>query len=130
MGAYDSYFTGQFDITPPLTWAEIRDSRSPGLQDLRIKLQETVTETDAGRTTTITGVAVLPFTEEPYNGSEIETELQSLLDAHPTHAFEGMIEARPEDPYGDPWRYVVRERRAVQQVPTTEWRDAGDGGDQ
>lgn len=128
MGAYDSYFTGQFDITPPLTWAEIRDSRSPGLQDLRLGLDEHVVETATGRTVVITGTVVVPITSSPYRGMAIEAELQSLLDAHPSHAFEGVIHASPEDPDGDPWRYVIRGRRVVRQVPVVEWRDDPDPG--
>lgn len=127
MGGYDSHFIGRFTISPPLTWGEIRSVRSPGLQDLRLELDEVVTETATGQTKVVTGIAVVPITRSPYNGIAIEEELQALLDAHPSHEFLGEIAARPEDPSGEPWRYIVRDRRAVRQVPVLGWRDAETG---
>lgn len=127
MGAYDSHFTGTFTISPPLTWGEIRSIRSPGLQDLRLELDEVVTETDTGQTRVVTGVAVVPITAGPYSGMSIQEELQALLDAHPSHEFLGEIAARPEDPHGEPWRYVIRDRRVIRQVPVLGWRDAETG---
>lgn len=123
MGAYDSRFTGQFDITPPLSWAEIRDSKSPGLQDLRLGLDEDTINSETGRTTIITATVVLPLTASPYNGMAIQAELQSLLDAHPTHEFTGVITAQTEDPTGGQFRFVIRDRRVIRQVPVAEWQD-------
>lgn len=124
MGAYDSHFTGRLMISPPLSWGEIRSVRSPGLQDLRLELDEVVTETSTGQTKVVTGVAVVPITASPYIGMSIQDEVQSLLDAYPSHEFLGEIVARPEDPHGEPWRYVIRDRRVIRQVPVLGWRDA------
>lgn len=124
MGAYDSHFTGQITITPPLTWAEIRSPRQPGLQDVRLVLDETVTDTATGRSTVVTATAIAPLEIYWYNGLEIPEEIQAVIDAHRAHDFDGMIEARPQDPDGDPWRYVVRDRRVIRQVPRMTWVDA------
>ncbi len=123
MGAYDSHFTGQITITPPLTWAEIRSPRQPGLQDVRLLLDETVADTDTGRSTVITATAIAPLEIHYYNGYAIEEEIQAVIDAHPSHEFTGMIEARPQDPDGTPWRYVVQGRRVVRQEPRLVWPD-------
>lgn len=121
---YAAHFTGQISISPPLTWAEIRSARQPGLQDVRLVLDEAVTETDAGRNTVVTATAIAPLEIHYYNGYDIADEIQAVIDAHPSHEFDGAIEATPEDPDGTRWRYVVQSRRVVRQVPRTVWWDA------
>ena len=119
---YAAHWTGEVTITPPLTWAEIRNSTH--LSDLQLRLEETVHDTETGRTTVTTAVAIEPIGMGPYNGYDVDVQLQMLVDAYPTHEFEGMIHAVPEDPGGSPWRYVIRDRRVVRQMPVAEWRDA------
>lgn len=128
MGGYDSHFTGQITITPPLTWAEIRSPRQPGLQDVRLVLDETVTDTDTGRNTVVTATAIAPLEIHYYNGIAIQEEVQAVIDANKSHEFDGVIEARPEDPDGTPWRYVVRGRQVVRQVMV--WQDADEAAGQ
>ncbi|MEC4016049.1 DUF6205 family protein [Streptomyces sp. H27-D2] len=118
---YESHWTGEVRISPPLTWAEIRDSRSPGLQDLKLRLTETVVDTATGQITTVAAIGIVPLTAEAYNGYTIEEELQSLLDAHPQHEFVGAITAR--GPEGNHWRYVVRDRRVERQEARLVWPD-------
>jgi hypothetical protein len=125
---YESHFTGHITITPPLTWAEIK--RGPGLQDVRLELDEKVTENESGQTRIITAVAVLPLTGGAFNGYDIAEELQALVDAHRAHEFTGEIAARPLDPGGEPWRWIIRDRRVVRQVPRLEWVDETPGADQ
>lgn len=124
---YESHWTGEVQIAPPLTWGEIKSPRSPGLQDLKLRLDEMVEDTPTGQIRTVTAPAVEPLTTDAFNGYDIEIELQALVDAHPAHEFTGAIEARPLDPGGTAWRYIVRDRRVVQQVPSVVWQDA-DGG--
>jgi hypothetical protein len=126
--SYESHFTGHITITPPLTWAEIK--RGPGLQDVRLELDEKVTENESGQTRIITAVAVLPLTGGAFNGYDIAEELQALVDAHRAHEFTGEIAARPLDPGGEPWRWIIRDRRVVRQVPRLEWVDETPGADQ
>ncbi|MFJ9771189.1 DUF6205 family protein [Kitasatospora sp. NPDC101157] len=125
MGAYDSYFTGHITIAPPLTWAQIRNSTAGPLNDLRIGTAETVDHTPTGKVTTVIGEAIVPLTEYgAYGGHHIHTELQAIIDGFPEHQFAGAIEARPQDPGGDPWRYIVRDRTVIRQVPKTTWIDS------
>ena len=121
--SYDSHFVGQITITPPLNWAEIRSARQPGLQDVRLVLDETVTDTDSGQTSTIHGIAIAPLDIYYYAGIHIEAEVQAVIDAHPSHDFAGSIEACPGDPHGTPWRYTVQGRRVVRQQPQIVWPD-------
>ena len=119
MGAYDSYHSGTITITPPLSWAQIRSR--PGLHDVKLVLNEIHEDTETGQTTTTTAVAVEPRTSSAYNGGEIAADLTNLLEAFPDHEFAGVITARPEDPDGLPWRYVVRSRWVERQEARLMW---------
>jgi hypothetical protein len=120
---YAARWTGQISITPPLSWAEIRSTRSPGLQDVKLRLDEQVEETPIGQNRIVMADAIVPITGGYYNGYAIEEQIQAVIDAHPSHEFTGIIEARPEDPDGTPWRYAVQGRRVVRQVPRLVWPD-------
>lgn len=123
MGAYDSRHTGNIVITPPLTWAQIKNNTAQGLQDLRLFLNETVQDTPTGQSTIITSHAIVPAVSGSYSGYDIQTELQSIIDAFPANEFDGSIEARPEDPSGAPWRFIIRDRTVIRQVARYEWHD-------
>lgn len=123
---YESHWTGQVRIEPALTWAEIKNDRSRGFQDLKLLLDEHTEDTLTGQTRIITASVIEPLTGGAYNGYDVEAELQSVIDAHPSHEFTGAIEARPLDPGGTPWRYVVEGRTVVRQEPRTVWP----GGDE
>lgn len=118
---YESHWTGQVRIEPALTWAEIKNDRSRGFQDLKLLLDEHTEDTLTGQTRIITASVIEPLTGGAYNGYDVEAELQSVIDAHPSHEFTGTIEARPLDPGGTPWRYVVQGRMVVRQEPRTVW---------
>lgn len=117
---YESHWTGQVRIEPPLTWGEIKSSNCPRFNDLALRLDESTEDTLTGQIRIVTAPAVAPLAGT-FNGYDIETELQSLIDAHPSHEFTGAIEARPLDPGGTPWRYVVQGRTVVRQEPRTVW---------
>lgn len=119
---YRARFSGEITITPPLTWAEIKHKSRRGLQDLRIRLHEDVTDTDQGQNRIVTGVAVAPgTTDEAYAGYDMVPELQSLVDAYGSHEFSGHIEATGEE--GDQWRLLVRDGKAIQVYPRVVWPD-------
>lgn len=118
---YESHWTGQVHITPPLTWAEIKNDRSDGFQDLKLRLDEHVENTLTGQVSIVTASVISPLTAGAYSGYDVESELQSVIDAHPGHEFTGVIEAKPLDPGGTPWRYAVQGRTVVRQEPTTVW---------
>lgn len=120
--SYESHWSGEIRITPPLTWAEIK--RGPGIQDVKLRLDEQVEDTDTGQVRTIAAVAVGPLvTGQAFSGYAVEEELQQVIDAHPLHVFSGVIVARPLDPDGTPWRYVVLDRIVVRQEPRIVWPD-------
>jgi hypothetical protein len=125
---YESHWTGEVRIQPPLSWAEIRAVKSPGLHDVKLRLHEETEDTPTGQIRNVTAIAVQPATSGAFNGYSIQKELQALVDAHRSHEFTGSIEARPLDPGGTPWRYVIRDRRVVRQEPRIVWTDeeAGD----
>lgn len=121
---YNTRFSGEILIDPPLTWAEIR--RGPGLQDLRLRLVEDVQDTEDGRVTKVTAVAVAPLTTDAYSGYAIEAELQALVDAHgASHQFLGYISADGADA-GDMWRHSVVDAKAVRITPRIVWPDGGE----
>jgi len=124
MGAYDSRHTGRITITPPLTWAQIKNNTSRGFQDLHLVTTETAEDTPTGRATVITAEDIVPLTASPYSGYGIRAELQSIIDEFPGHEFVGRIEAWPEDRYGMPWRFVIRDRTVVRQEASLDWHDA------
>lgn len=118
---YESRHHGEIAITPPLTWAEIRFPRSPGLQDVRLRLNEAFTDAETGRTTVVTAVAIEPATQDAFNGYGIEAEIQAVIDAHLSHEFTGAIYA--DGPEGNHWRYRVVGRAVVREEPRLVWPD-------
>jgi hypothetical protein len=120
--SYESRWTGEIRIEPPLTWAEIKNNcQAPGFQDAKLRLIEDAQDTETGEVRTVTADAVIPVTSEMFNGYSMEEEIQAAIDVHPRHEFTGAIEARPADPGGTPWRYTVQGRRVVRQEPVTVW---------
>lgn len=120
MSAYAARFTGETTITPPLSWQELHGS--PGLEDLRVRIHEDITETPLGQNRVLTGVAITAAHDFEYGGYGMEGELEALLRAHgKKHVFAGCIEALGEE--GDRWRLTVRDGQVVRQVGRTVWED-------
>lgn len=113
----DSRYSGEIQIVPPLTWAQVQ--AAPAMRDLGIRKAESVVNTETGQATTIIGAAVRPVMSS-FSGYQIKDDLQKLVDAFPAHAFVGHIEAWPEDSE-PPWRHVVRDRRAAQITAQVVW---------
>lgn len=122
---YSARFSGEITITPPLTWGEMRAKvetpQADGLQDLRLRLHEEVTDTPEGQLKVITGQAVRPDYAQG-KGYDMQAELQSLVDAYgSSHQFAGYIEATGDE--GDRWRLCVRNGKVVQVYPQVTWPD-------
>lgn len=129
---YESYWSGEIRITPPLTWAEIR--KTPGAQDVTLRMDERTEDTPTGQIRTVTSAAITPVRGSAYNGYEIEEELQAVIDAHPGHHFSGAIVARPLDPDGGTFRYAVTpsamtDQKVVRQEPRIIWPDGTEVGE-
>jgi hypothetical protein len=118
---YDADWSGTITITPPLTYAEIRNA--PKLSDLELDRAEQIVDTDSGRHTTITGHALQPKTSwGAYGGYNIGAEIRMYVEAFPNHEFAGCITA--DGPEGNHWRYLMRGRDVVYQTPELVWHDA------
>jgi hypothetical protein len=132
---YNTFFTGEIRIDPPLSWAEIRGSDFlPEVawdNDLAVKLrvQDETTETDDGTLVRRWADAVLPVTDDRYKAYDILAHVQRLIDRYGTeHRFTGYLDAAGEE-RGDLWRLYVRDGRAVRVEPRIVWPDEPAGGE-
>lgn len=122
---YDNRFTGEITITPPLTWAEIRDSGdSARITDVRLRIRETVQDTDVGQVVTKSADAIVPL-EMAHSGHNVEDDIQAVVDHYGPrgHAFGGYIQVQWDSGFDDPipQRYVVRDGRVVIVKPRLVW---------
>jgi hypothetical protein len=132
---YNTYFTGQIRIEPPLSWAEIRDSEF--LPDrawdngftVKLNVVEETVETDDGTLARRWADAIVPVTDDRYKAYDIVAHVQRLVDRYGnSHAFTGRLDAAGEDA-GDLWRLTVRDGRAVKIQPQLVWPDDPEGGE-
>lgn len=124
--SYESHWSGEIRITPPLTWAEIK--RTPGAQDVTLRMDERTEDTPTGQVRTVTAAAITPISGSAYNGYAVEEELQAIIDAHPSHQFSGAIVARTVDPGGGTFRFTVTpsamtDQKVVRQEARLSWPD-------
>jgi hypothetical protein len=124
--SYESHWSGEIRITPPLTWAEIK--QTPDVKDVKLQTDERTEDTPTGYVCAVTAVAIVPSVSWAFNGYEIAEEVQAIIDAHPSHQFSGAITARPTDPDGVTFRYVVLDRIAVEQHARLSWPDGTEVG--
>ncbi|MFJ4847523.1 DUF6205 family protein [Streptomyces sp. NPDC088733] len=131
MGYYTTV-TGEFQIEPPLTWAEFRDSPFnstsidawDGLKEVRLRVVEDRVDTDEGSLIRKTAAALTPETDEGRKYHHLIEHVQQVIDAFPGHAFTGRLDCEGEAT-GDLWRVVIREGRAVKVTPRIVWPDEG-----
>jgi hypothetical protein len=129
---YTTNFNGEFVISPPLTWAEVRDSRfSPDhfgqhRLDVKIRVGEQVTEDDEGTRIVRTGVALVPAYEDEMRGYNIVEHVQHFLDEHPGHDLAGRLDCSGEDA-ADLWRLEIHDGHAVKVEPRIVWPDGSEG---
>ena len=128
---YITHFDGEFIITPPLTWAEVRDSRfSPDnferhRLDVKVRVGEQVTEDDNGVHIVRTGVALVPAYEDEMSGYNIVDHVQRFLSEHPGHGLVGRLDCAGEET-GDLWRLEIHDGRAVKVKPRIVWPDGSE----
>lgn len=121
---YESRWSGEVRIDPPLTWAEIKNS-PVAFHDLKLRLDETVEDTATGQVRTVTAAAIAPLTTEAYNGYAIEDELAAFAETYSaTHTLAGRIQARGPD--SDQWAYSVDGPSVTRIEPTLTWPDRHD----
>lgn len=127
--SYYTRVTGEFSITPPLTWAECKDSHfAPHNIDdawypsLILRVDEEPVDTDEGPLLRRTA-AVLAMREiDEYRESDLVGEVQSAIDAFPGHTFAGRLDCEGER-NTDIWRVVLRDGRAVRVDARIVWPD-------
>lgn len=82
-----------------------------------------VEDTPTGQFRVITSAAITPAGGGAYSGFDVESEIQAIVDSNPRHRFGGEIVARPLDPGGVPWRYVIIGRHVRRQEARLVWPD-------
>ena len=131
---YVTDFTGQIDITPPLSEVEVAgcpflpESAEGGFGDRGrdLKLVPQVRHQLAGEQlvpVTVHGALVSTW-EDDARGYKILEHLQEAIDLWPGHEFTGRIYAEGEEG-GDIWRLEVRDRKAVKVKAAIVWPPAG-----
>lgn len=123
---YETNFTGEIEITPPIPWKYIRESvflelnarTSRSGRNITFRLDERVIQTDDGTLIHKEAVALVP-TWYNYAG-EIVAHVQEVVDAFPEHQFRGRIDAEGEE-QGDVWRLKVVNRVAIKFTPELKW---------
>lgn len=126
---YHTYVEGQFDITPPLTWPEFRDSKfaPANLENsyrpsLALRVDEDTVDTDEGVLVRRTASALVMREIDEYRAYGLLEEVQEAVDAFPGHEWTGRLNCAGEE-NTDLWRVVVRDGRAVRVEPRIVWPD-------
>ncbi|MEU9014307.1 DUF6205 family protein [Streptomyces sp. NPDC048479] len=131
--SYITHVTGEFAITPPLTWTEFKDSEfAPDTivnsydPDLILRVAETSVDTDDGPLLRRTATALVMREIDEYRAHNLLDQVQKALDAFPGHTWTGRLDCEGQE-NTDMWRVVVRDGRAVKVEPRIVWPDE-DGG--
>lgn len=130
---YTTRVTGEFTITPPLTWPEFRDSRfaphnakSRYEPSLLLRVTEDTVDTDEGQMVRRTATALVMRPIEEYRAHGLLDEVQEAIDAFPGHEWSGRLDCAGEENL-DAWRVLIRDGRAVRIDPEIVWPDGSDG---
>jgi Family of unknown function (DUF6205) len=120
---------GRIEITPPLNWAQIKDSpylnanarNGRSYPDVLFDVIETTVHTDAGELTRREAVAIVP-TEGETSARTLLDDVQAIIDASPGHEFTGRFQCEGEQ-NDDIWRVVIRDRKSVRVDAQITWPD-------
>ncbi|MDQ0943312.1 DUF6205 family protein [Streptomyces sp. V1I1] len=129
---YSTHVTGEFAITPPLTWNEIKASPFEPIGrrgyygavdvDLMLRVDESSVDTEEGTLVRRTGTALVMREIDEYRARNLVEQVQSLISMFTGHTFTGRLECEGEE-NTDLWRVVVRDGRAVRIEPRIVWPD-------
>lgn len=127
---YNTRFTGEITIDPPLLWVDVKDSPflranarrsgSSNGRDLMFDIETTERDTDEGVLTVRRARALVSTWEDDARGYEIVKHLQEVVDTFPTRTYGGRIDAEGEES-ADIWRLKVVNGRAVRFEPEIVW---------
>lgn len=126
---YVTYVTGEFAITPPLTWNEFKDSKfaphnatSRHEPSLLFRVAEDSVDTDEGTLLRRTATALVMRQIDEYRERGLVAEVQEAIDAFPGREWTGWLECEGEE-NTDMWRVVIRDGRAIRVEPRIVWPD-------
>lgn len=131
---YNTRFTGEITINPPLAWADIKDSpfmpanarrRGDQGRDLMFRIETDERETPEGVLSVRCAVALVSTWEDDARGYSIVAHLQEVVDAYPTRGYHGRIDAEGEEA-PDSWRLKVVDRKATRFEPIVTWPPESD----
>jgi hypothetical protein len=124
---YTTHVTGEFDITPPLSYKEFRDSRfAPHQQTSRydpslvLRVTEETVDQEDGLFIRKTATALVMREIDEYRERGLVEEVQSALDEFPGHIFTGYLECEGEE-NTDIWRVYVKDGKARRVDPEITW---------
>lgn len=127
--SYITHVTGEFAITPPLTWTEFKDNEfaphnitSRRTPDLELRVEEESVDTPDGPLHRRTATALVMREIDEYNATNLISHVQRAVTAFPGHAFTGRLNCEGEN-NADMWRVVVRGDQAVRVEPRIVWPD-------
>jgi Family of unknown function (DUF6205) len=131
---YITHVMGEFEITPPLTWQELKDSefaphnlKSSYEPDLALRVAEDSVDTDEGPLLRRTATALVMRQIDEYRERGLVETVQRAIDSFPGHTFTGRLDCEGEE-NTDMWRVVIRDgRRAVRVEPRIVWPDEEGG---
>jgi hypothetical protein len=109
---YDTRHTGEIRIEPPIPYDELAGSpflvepRQVPERDLKLRVEEWPVRVNEETLYRRAAVAVMPISDSPYKGYEIEDHLRELVGAFPNHRFLGRLECHGAEA-GDFWRLVA-----------------------
>jgi Family of unknown function (DUF6205) len=126
---YTTYVTGEFTITPPLTWPEFKDSKyaPDNLESRRepplvLQVEEETVTTELGPLLRLTATALVMREIDEYRAYDLLEKVQEAIDSFPGHTFTGYLACDGEQS-SDIWRVVIRDGRAVRVEPRIVWPD-------
>lgn len=126
---YNTHVTGEFAVTPPLTWNEFKDSpfaphniQSSYDPSLILRVDEDSADTDEGPLLRRTAYSLAMRDIDEYRAYGLLDEVQAAVDAFPGHSWSGRLECEGEQ-NTDIWRVVIRDGRAVRVEPRIVWPD-------
>lgn len=124
---YITHVTGEFEISPPLSWNEFKDSpfapdniTSSYEPSLILRVQEESVDTPDGPLLRRTATALVMREIDEYRAYSLIDEVQNAVSSFPGHTFTGRLDCEGEQ-NSDMWRVVVRDGRAVKVTPRIVW---------
>jgi hypothetical protein len=126
---YITNVTGEFTITPPITWTEMKDTLYASddwqASDLKLHVTEETVDTAEGQLIR-KSANVLSLREiDEYRAYNLIADVQAAVDAFPGHGFTGYLHCEGEE-NDDIWRVVIRDGRAVEVKSRIVWDDEPD----